>query len=103
MPVLEPTERASHSLASCCVLSIKPLATISYQRQEAWMLKMSRKKDLTSGEHKTVHLAADRHVGEFHQRQKLHHQMGSYKSVQILSMFGENGPQQRRMTSPINS
>lgn len=39
--------------------------------------KMLVKKGLTSAEHKTGCLAADRHVGMFHQRQELHHQKGS--------------------------
>jgi len=43
---------------------------------------MLKKKDLTSGEHKTGCLAAERNVEMFHQRQKLHHQIGSYSSLQ---------------------
>lgn len=50
--------------------------------QKSMNTKMLTKKDLASGEHKTGCLAAERHVGMFHQRQELHHQKGSYSSLQ---------------------
>lgn len=104
MPVLEPTERASHSLASCCVLSIKPLATN--------LLPASRSldvKDVTE-EGPDIWRTQNCSSSSRQTRRRVSSEaeitssdvMGSYKSVQILSMFGKNGPQQRKMTS-INS